>query len=152
MLCRGERAFVNDFNSTNGTFLNDQPVKGEMELHDGDVLKVGPITFAVSLEATPTPVDKLTPRPPMKKPSPSEEDDIAAMLLAMQDGSDSGSTGLSSEVPEGSTVMDLQSPTAAGNHPADAQKGKGQPAISPVGDTSSAAKAILEKYWHRPRT
>ena len=152
LVSRGEQAFVHDFNSTNGTFLNDQPVKGELELHNGDVLKVGPITFAVSLEATPTPVDKLTPPPPMKKPSPSEEDDIAAMLLAMQDGGDSGSTGLSSEVPEGSTVMDLQSPTAAGTQPANAQKGKGQPADPPLGDTSSAAKAILEKYWHRPRT
>jgi hypothetical protein len=123
-----------------------------MELHDGDVLKVGPITFAVSLEATRAAVDEPTPTPSMKKPVASEEDDIAAMLLSLQDDSESGSTGLSSEVPEGSTVMDLQSPTAAGNHPADAQKGKGQPAISPVGDTSSAAKAILEKYWHRPRT
>src|SRR5262249_5165107 len=146
-----DRAFVNDFNSTNGTFLNDQPVKGEMELHDGDVLKVGPITFAVSLEATRTAVDEPTPTPSMKKPAASEEDDIAAMLLSLQDDSDRGSTGLSSEVPEGSTVMDLQSPTAAGNHPTDAQKGKGQPAKSPLGDTSSAAQAILEKYWHRPR-
>src|SRR5262249_22950112 len=93
LVSRGEQAFVHDFHSTNGTFLNDQPVKGELELHNGDVLKVGPITFAVSLEATP--IDKLTPPRPMKKPSPSEEDDIAAMLLAMQEGSVSGSTGLS---------------------------------------------------------
>jgi pSer/pThr/pTyr-binding forkhead associated (FHA) protein len=148
LVSRGERAFVNDFNSTNGTFLNDQPVKGEVELQNGDILKVGPITFAVSLEATHTPVDEPTPKPSMKKPA-SEEDDIAAMLLSLQDDSDSGSTGLSSEVPEGSTVMDLQSPTAAGNHSADAQKGKVQ---QPLGDTSTAAKAILEKYWHRPRT
>jgi hypothetical protein len=48
--------------------------------------------------------------------------------------------------------MDLPSPTAASIQPADAQKGKGQPAKLALGDTSSAAKAILEKYWHRPRT
>src|SRR5262249_50671291 len=112
LLSRGEQAFVHDLNSTNGTFLNDQPVQGEVALHNGDVLKVGPITFAVSLEATRRPVDTPTPPPPMKKPAPSEDDDIAAMLLAMQDDNDSGSTGLSSAVPEGSTVMDLQSPTA----------------------------------------
>jgi pSer/pThr/pTyr-binding forkhead associated (FHA) protein len=152
LLSRGKQAFVNDFNSTNGTFLNDQQVQGEVELHNGDVLKVGPITFAVSLEATRPPVDQPTPPLPMNKPAPSEEDDIAAMLLSLQDDSDSGSTGLSSEVPEGSTVMDLQSPTAAGNNPTGAQQGKGQPAQPPLGDTSSAAKAILEKYWHRPRT
>jgi predicted component of type VI protein secretion system len=151
LLSRGERAFVNDFNSTRGTFLNDQPVKGEVQLHNGDVLKVGPLTFAVRLEATRTPVDQPTPPPPKKEPATSEEEDIAAMLLSLQDDSDYGSTGLSSEVPGGSTVMDLQSPTAAGNHPAEAQQGKDQPAQPPLGDTSSAAKAILEKYWHRPR-
>ena len=152
LLSRGEQAFVHDLNSTNGTFLNDQPVQGEVALQNGDVLKVGPITFAVSLEATRRPVDTPAPPPPMKKPAPSEDDDIAAMLLAMQDDNDSGSTGLSSAVPEGSTVMDLQSPTAAGTQPADAQQGKAQAAKPPLGDTSSAAKAILKKYWHRPRT
>ena len=29
LLVRGEQVFVRDFESTNGTFVNDQPVKGE---------------------------------------------------------------------------------------------------------------------------
>src|SRR5215471_19138962 len=58
LIQREGKAFVRDFDSTNGTFLNDQPVKGEVELHHDDRLKVGPIAFAVNLEVTPAPVNK----------------------------------------------------------------------------------------------
>jgi predicted component of type VI protein secretion system len=151
LLVRGEQVFVRDFDSTNGTFVNEQPVKGELELHDADVLKVGPIAFAVNMEPAGAPVNKPTPAPPTKKPAASEDDDIAAMLLALQDDTDSGSTGLSSEVPEGSTVMDMPAPTAAGDPAAEPAKGKTKVPV-PEGDTRSAAKAILEKYMRRPRT
>lgn len=145
LLVRGDKVFVRDFESTNGTFVNDQPVKDEVELQNADVLKVGPIAFAVNVEFTPAPVNKPTPAPPTKKPSASEDDDIAAMLLSLQDDSDSTATGLSSEVPEGSTVMDVPAPTEG-----DPAKGKTKPAV-PTGDTRNAAKAILEKYMRRPR-
>jgi predicted component of type VI protein secretion system len=151
LLVRGEKVFVRDFDSTNGTFVNDQPIKGEAELQNADVLKVGPIAFAVNIEATPAPVNKPTPAPPTKKPAASDDDDIAAMLLALQDEGDAGTTGLSSEVPEGSTVMDLPAPSAGTDPAADAAKGKTKPA-APTGDTRTAAKAILEKYMRRPRT
>src|SRR5215472_7958299 len=75
LIMKGEQAFVRDFDSTNGTFLNDQPVKGEVELHNADVLKVGPIAFAVNLEAVPAPVNKPTPAPPTKQPAAASEDD-----------------------------------------------------------------------------
>lgn len=153
ILVRGDQVFVRDFDSTNGTFLNEQPVKGEAELQNADVLKVGPIAFAVNLEASPAPVNKPTPAPPTKKPATSEDDDIAAMLLLLQDDSDSASTGLSSEVPEGSTVMDMPAPTAGANQQGADGKGKGQPAKpAPSGDTRNAAKAILDKYMRRPRS
>jgi pSer/pThr/pTyr-binding forkhead associated (FHA) protein len=151
VIVREEKVFVRDFDSTNGTFVNDQPIKGEAELHNADVLKVGPIAFAINIEAAPAPVNKPTPAPPTKKPSDAEdEDSIAAMLLSLQDDGDTGSTGLSSEVPEGSTVMDMPAPTAAQGQSGGA--GKGQPAkAAPQGDTRTAAKAILEKYMRRPR-
>jgi len=153
LLIKGERAFVRDFESTNGTFVNDQPVKGEVELQNADVLKVGPISFAVNLEPTPAPVNKPTPLPATKVAGASEEDDIAAMLLSLQDDGDAASSGgLTSEVPEGSTVMDLPAPIGAMEQAAEAAKNKGQgkPAV-PTGDTRSAAKNILEKYMRRPR-
>src|ERR1700692_4244742 len=49
------RVFLRDFDSTNGTLVNDEPVKGEIPLKDGDILKVGPLSFQVVIENKPTP-------------------------------------------------------------------------------------------------
>jgi pSer/pThr/pTyr-binding forkhead associated (FHA) protein len=65
VLQREGRAFIRDFGSTNGTFVNNEPVKGEIELHHGDQLKIGPLVFEVRLEAS-TPVNRPTPPPPTK--------------------------------------------------------------------------------------
>jgi predicted component of type VI protein secretion system len=153
LLIKGEKAFVRDFESTNGTFVNDQPVKGEVELQNADVLKVGPISFAVNMEAAPAPVNKPTPPPATKPAASSEDDEVAAMLLSLQEDGDAASTGgLTSEVPEGSTVMDLPAPIASMEEAAAAKnKGQTKPAV-PTGDTRSAAKNILEKYMRRPRS
>jgi pSer/pThr/pTyr-binding forkhead associated (FHA) protein len=40
---------VRDFASRNGTFVNDEQVHGEQELHNGDRLKVGNLDFEVEL-------------------------------------------------------------------------------------------------------
>jgi predicted component of type VI protein secretion system len=179
---RDGKVFIRDFDSTNGTLVNDQPVKGEIELHHDDQLKVGPLLFAVRLEASP-PVNRPTPAPPTKSaaalaasaksapgkpaaaaatatPPPTTEpggggaeDDIAALLLSL-DGDSPGSTPVA-EVPEGSTVMDVAaqktdeanaSKVQAVAKPGDKDKKK------PDGNTSSAAKSILEKYMRRPRS
>ena len=65
VLQREGKAFLRDFDSTNGTFVNDEPVKGEIELHHGDHLKMGPLIFEVRIEAT-APVNRPTPPPPTK--------------------------------------------------------------------------------------
>ena len=44
-------ATVRDFGSKNGTFVNDERVRGEQELKSGDTLKVGPLHFEVVLQA-----------------------------------------------------------------------------------------------------
>ncbi|MFO0879235.1 MAG: FHA domain-containing protein [Gemmataceae bacterium] len=186
ILQREGRAFVRDFGSTNGTFINDEPVQGERELKDGDFLKVGPIQFRVDLKASPTPVPPTrpavsgqTPAPPTRAlpakptapakdetPLPAtsplaatarkpagEDDDIAAMLLSLDDGDASPSSGENASVPEGSTVFDLKVPPEimAGGAKPDDKAGGAKPASS-VGDTRSAAARILEKMTKRPRT
>lgn len=65
LLQREDKAFVRDFDSTNGTFVNNAPVKGEVELHNNDQLKIGPLMFTVLIE-TITPVNRPTPPPPTK--------------------------------------------------------------------------------------
>ncbi len=179
VIVRDDKVFIRDFGSTNGTFVNDDPVEGERELHNDDLLKVGPIEFTVRLEmgsgvARPTPAPatrpagtaaKPTPAPaakqadptpppadlPLPMPAPSGgtgDDDIAAMLLDIDDGGNAakGADG----VPEGSTVFDVRVPpevAAAGGPPAAEKKEPPKQA-----DTRSAAASILEKMMRRPRT
>jgi len=174
LIQKDNKAFVRDFDSTNGSFVNGEPVKGERELHNDDQLKIGPIEFTVRLEVgaaaparTPVPPTKpattiKTPAgksgestpPPTTKPAAkvgagkaSAEDDIAAMLLELE-GGDSSPSADGSGVPDGSTIMDLKLPVEAGATPAkDDKKTK-----STTGDTRSAAASILEKMMKRPRT
>jgi pSer/pThr/pTyr-binding forkhead associated (FHA) protein len=167
---RDGKAFIRDFDSTNGTFVNEEPVKGERELHHDDQIKIGPIGFTVRIQPdvkptmTPAPATRAagvkTPLAPTKPvastPLPATtgtsgakkgEDDIAAMLLSL-DGDDSpAGEGPGPAVPDGSTVLDIQLPPEGAPVPAkDEKKGK-----QPSGDTRSAAASILEKMMKRPR-
>ena len=142
LLTKDGRVFVRDFGSTNGTFLNGRQLGGEVELLNGDQLRVGPLEFKVAIE-TGTSVSRPTPPPPTKAPAPqSTEDELAALLLA-----DDGTSPRTGEpVPEGDTKLEIPpAPEAGGGKPPEAK-----PKAS--GDTSEAAKAILEKYLKRPRT
>jgi pSer/pThr/pTyr-binding forkhead associated (FHA) protein len=187
ILQRDGKAFVRDFNSTNGTFINDEQVEGEAELHHGDELKIGPIAFKVQFDVseqetmqlqggkpgtatTPVPPTKAlgakpagaksdTPPPATVPPSDQSEgkdDDIAAMLLELEDGE--RAAGVDS-VPEGSTVFDVKVPPQEGSDPnakpvtaADKNKPAGGGAKGTTGDTRSAAARILEKMTRRPRS
>lgn len=151
ILIRGEKVFARDLDSTNGSFLNDEPLKGERELKNDDRLKVGPLSFVVRLE-TSVPVDKQTPMP--RKQAPVDEESVGDLLLAMQDD-DSGKADLGAaapkedEVPEGSTMLDL--PKVPDPEP---QIGKPPvkkvtPAKSAEADTRKAAEAILAQYARR---
>lgn len=64
---RNGQVWVEDFGSTNGTLLNDEPVKGEAQAKDGDSLKLGPLEFRLQIVPTPTPADG-TPLPEKLKP------------------------------------------------------------------------------------
>jgi pSer/pThr/pTyr-binding forkhead associated (FHA) protein len=156
---KGNKASVRDFGSTNGTMVNNEPLQGEREIVNHDVVKVGPIEFRVELEMV-SPVR--TPPPPRSMPSEAE-DTAAALLLSLGDD-EGGSTGASVDsqgVPTGSTIMEtlnIPTETAANGDPnsqtpADekASKDRMAAAKAQAANTSIAAKAILEKYMRRPR-
>jgi pSer/pThr/pTyr-binding forkhead associated (FHA) protein len=159
VLIKGGKAFIRDFDSTNGTFVNNTQVKGEVEIKNDDILKMGPLEFKVVLEAA-TPVNKPTPAPaPVKVGPPESDDDIAAMLLSLQDDSVANAGAASQgEIPSGSTVMDIM----PGGTPPDtkeeeakgggAKKEEKKEPPKPAANTSQAAKAILEKYTRRSRS
>jgi predicted component of type VI protein secretion system len=179
VIVRDGKAFIRDFGSTNGTYLNGQRVEGEHELKNDDQLKVGPIHFAVRLEASPPtpapatrpaatnktplpatrPITKTAPAPnaapvPVTAkakfvPSGDEDMDITAMLLEMDDD-DAPSSGSADGVPEGSTVMDLVIPSEVLAGKPPGSK-EAAKAKAPTGDTRSAAAKILDQMTKRPR-
>jgi len=158
VLVRGSKAFVRDFDSTNGTFINDEAVKGERELHNNDSLKVGPIQFRVVLEVPP-PVNKPTPVPTPASADANDDESVAAMLLSLQDeagGSSASSEVKSEDIPAGSTVMEIMAPQLTPQEEkekkAKEEKEKATGPKAASGNTSSAAKAILEKYTRRQRS
>lgn len=156
----GDKASVQDFGSTNGTFINDQPVKGKAELRHKDMLKVGPLLFEVQLELPP-PVNKPTPLPPTRKKRAVNDEEAAALLLSLDDGAPLPPAELDAQgVPMGSTVMQTQvlAPVPAeqaasgANGDQAAVKPEAAPKKNEEASTSKAAQAILEKYLRRPRT
>jgi pSer/pThr/pTyr-binding forkhead associated (FHA) protein len=166
LLIRNGKVFVRDFDSTNGTFVNDEQVKGERPLNHEDTLKIGPLAFRVVIEAS-VPVNKPTPVPP--KAGGADDESVAAMLLSLQDDGgaapEGDSTTDSGEIPGGSTVMELMPVPAGATSPAEPKeeeekkqdveqkKPPEKPAAKPSekANTSLAAKAILEKYTRRQR-
>lgn len=153
IIVRGDKVVVRDFDSTNGTFINEVRLQGEKEIVNGDVLKVGPLEFTVALEKG-VPVDRPTPIPPTRsEPATNPEDDAAALLLSLQDeGSPDSPPVIDSQ---GSTVLETMTTSAqadtAETNAAKPAKTKEEAAKAAAADTSKAAKAILDKYIRRPR-
>ncbi|HWF35878.1 MAG TPA: FHA domain-containing protein [Solirubrobacteraceae bacterium] len=44
--CQGHVVVIEDLGSTNGTYLNDQPLTGPQPLHDGDLIRIGDSEFS----------------------------------------------------------------------------------------------------------
>jgi pSer/pThr/pTyr-binding forkhead associated (FHA) protein len=162
ILTKANKYLIRDFDSTNGTFLNDKPVKGERELKNDDILKVGPLTFRVSIELDTPPVNKPTPLPKALSQAPNEDESVAAMLLDLAD--ESGANRDAEGVPGGTTIMDSVSPippegtagidaaaTMTNSTTETAAHKAAEKKSAASGNTSEAAQAILQKYMRRER-
>jgi predicted component of type VI protein secretion system len=113
LLLKGDKAFVQDFGSTNGTFVNEKQVQGEQEINNDDVLRVGPLLFVVRLEAASTvpqptaaPAGKAgVPAAPLaaKKPAVPSKPGVAAAPAAP---AASAATKLLPPAPEGGGSSD----------------------------------------------
>jgi FHA domain len=151
ILVRENKVFVHDFQSTNGTFVNDRQIMGDIEIRNEDHLTIGPLTFAVRVGTCP-PVSRPTPPPASKSEGPADEEAAALLLSSISEGPASPTEPPtdSSGVPTGSTI-DMEIPPADKKPETkpEAVKKDAQPQPSP--DTSKAAASILDKYRRRPR-
>jgi pSer/pThr/pTyr-binding forkhead associated (FHA) protein len=152
LITKSTRVFIRDFDSTNGTFVNEERVAGQRELKDGDILKLGPITFRVQVEGA-VAVDKPTPLPANRKDELSEDDAAAAMLLVADEGATSTSTEDTGEgsIPAGTTIMEMPAMGADEGTKEGTAKPDDKKAPQTAANTSSAAAAILAKYARRQR-
>jgi pSer/pThr/pTyr-binding forkhead associated (FHA) protein len=48
----GDKVLFKDYGSTNGSFVNENRVEGEVYLKDGDIVKFGPLVFKAKMEST----------------------------------------------------------------------------------------------------
>jgi len=62
LIVKDGKVYLKDFGSTNGSFVNEQPVKNAVQLKNGDKLKIGPLHFEVRLEVG-SATDQPTPAP-----------------------------------------------------------------------------------------
>ena len=89
---REGQLFVEDLNSANGTFINNERITGKRTLLPGDHLTIGPLMFAVEYElgagtekAAPEP-EHAVPAPAADAPIPlaepkAEEDEVFDLVL-----------------------------------------------------------------------
>jgi pSer/pThr/pTyr-binding forkhead associated (FHA) protein len=150
LLIREGKAFLRDFNSTNGTFINDEKLEGERELANGDSLKLGPLSFQVQIEDA-VPVDRPTPVPPQKHVEGSDEA-AADLLLA----NDEGQVDLASReaITDGSTILDMpaelvEEPQQPGTQPRKSSTSASKPGAKSA--TQSAAEEILRNFSRRKK-
>jgi predicted component of type VI protein secretion system len=141
---RSGRVSIEDFDSTNGTLVNDRRIKGEIELLNGDRLTIGPLVLELRLQMG-TPVSEATPLPPTKASTETAADDAAAaVLLSMDDGGDTSSPHRPrTYVPAGDTEI-ISLPQAEMSPPPDRSHDM------PFG-SSGVAKELLKQYRRRPR-
>ena len=146
IITRGAKIFVRDFDSTNGTFVNQKRIHGEQELAQDDLLEIGSLAFRIHIEAE---ADEPAPSPP---PVGSEADDsmVANLLLKESEQETSaGILGLMEDSRCGSTV--LRSPLAPPEEKEETDspelsKASGEIAPPPPSGNEELAKEILEKF------
>ncbi len=143
-----DKVTVRDLGSRNGTILNGKPVSGVATLKDGDLVQVGPLTFAVDIKGAP-----VAPAMPVASKPPSLDDvsnaEIDAWLVT-------DSAGVAPESPSGvygGETMTIDSyksltpqPPPLGNAPKGSTPTPA-PTPKPVEMSEEEADAADESIW-----
>lgn len=137
---RDEGVFVRDMKSTNGTFVNNDRIEGEVLVKDGDLVRVGPLVFALKIRAT----------APTSLGPTSDEDQAASWLLDYKptDSSDVGTKTTLLDPSGASRAVSEQKENSEADTKVDPKLAKsGQPAEppKPKAPTHETAGDLLEK-------
>lgn len=155
----GDKVSVRDLGSVAGTFVNDRKIAGCVQLNHGDLLKVGPLLFALVIEAP----QKPSPQVPATagKNEPKRAGDTAEMpaaelfaaeILAQTPDAQTPATEAPTASSDTAVVNTKTSDTACENQPqTGVAGGKAPRAEADAPSTSLAAKDILKKYLCRKR-
>ncbi len=149
LIVRDGKVYLKDIGSTNGVEVNGKKIAGATLLHHGDQIHIEPLSFVIHIEAPVAAVPKQA-----AAVEPTDDESAAALLLEMGDeGSpaagapaDLGGETLATTVMEMPALNDPTKETHADNKPGTPKKEEKK---VPTGDTSSAAKLLLEKYTRR---
>jgi len=85
LLTEDDKFVVRDCNSTNGTFINSQRVDGQVELHEGDRLRVGSLAFLVRQEDLKSIEEQQPERASPTLSRPVEEEAVGDILLQLDE-------------------------------------------------------------------
>jgi pSer/pThr/pTyr-binding forkhead associated (FHA) protein len=140
----GDRLFIRDLGSSNGTYVNGHPIHDELELHADDAIQVGPLRFLVHVEETVELLECQTTKE-------ASDSFIAALLLESDDELEAMPFGAPpvplDETLKGDkieTVRNPPTPAVPTDKPAPRRSGGGPVKHDSV--TVSAAAAILDAY------
>jgi pSer/pThr/pTyr-binding forkhead associated (FHA) protein len=107
ILLRKKSVWLRDFDSTNGTFLNGERVSGECELHHGDRVRIGSLTFEVHVDGdAPDPKESMHSTKKVRAVS----EDKAASLLHKQSWSEIDEGILTTGPDSAYELTDLKTP------------------------------------------
>jgi pSer/pThr/pTyr-binding forkhead associated (FHA) protein len=98
---QGEQVFIRDLGSSNGTYVNQKAVQGDVELHDRDRLRVGFLSFQVQIEP------EAIPEPPA--PAVAVHQTLAAYQVHHEEP-EIGLAPISDEVPRLAPIQEEPAP------------------------------------------
>jgi pSer/pThr/pTyr-binding forkhead associated (FHA) protein len=134
---------VCDLGSRNGTLVNGKALTETCQLKDRDLVQVGPLTFAVSIEGAPASAKSAAAGPPSKTaPEDVSHDDIEAWLIS--DGKSAAPERPSGVYP-GDTITITAFKDAAGTKPP-----APAPALAPTPPAVAADDDSDEEYERLP--
>jgi pSer/pThr/pTyr-binding forkhead associated (FHA) protein len=100
LFLQAEKLIARDFGSTNGTLVNDRRIQGEQELHNDDRLRLDTLVLVVRIE-TGASVEQGGASPRERSPAEAaDEEEVAALLLELQEDHTSVAAGSASRAEE----------------------------------------------------